>query len=757
MNMQVLKYLENNPLEKLNEEFGIIIKDYKPHTRTIVLNYDQIFSRNKFHPIVRECRNLILTDISGKWEVSSQSFYRFFNLFEQGDKDNSFRFSYAEEKLDGCLHATTKILLPNGKYKDISKIINDDSITHVMGYNHKTNKIEPTKIINRAATGIKNNWMIISVRNYISDSKLSISNIRITSNHKIFDGEKYKCAKEFKVNDTIIAAENCLNSIQKQVILGSLLGDSSISYNGPNSANIQGVHKEDHKEYVELKRHILGDLSSKTDHTKISGYGSNMISYDSISNNEFFRIRQEWYPNKIKKVPINLDWLTPLAFAFWYMDDGSLCHNHNQNDRINLATNAFSHEECERLCVRLKTIFPGISTTIYQSKGWNIRINYNDGLAIHNLWNLIKDYFPICMQYKLPKEYRSNKKSLLLNNDFKSEIKNLKSTIISIKTDVSKDSIIQNSKQGYDLQTETNNFYTRGMLVHNSIISLYYDKELHRYQFATRGTAYAEATLPMGGTFYELCEKAIKENPSWQLWQKPNGNEYPNKVDQIFGQHKLLTLIFELISPENRVVTKYYKPELILIGGRKTNFEELDSDTLDKIALELNLRRPYKLHFNSLQEVMSYVGEMEPEEEGFVLVRPYGEYPNHERMKVKNLKYLDIAHTRNGGVLTPLRVVKMILRGDYEEYIKYFPEDLPKAGPYYEAYESLIKELEEIWNNHKHITDKKTFAISIMSKTNVQAPLFSLFNKKISSIKEGINNMLPQSLAEILSKRVKTE
>ena len=56
MKMNVQKYLEENGLKKLQEEFKIVVTDYPDR---VVLNYDQIDSP-RFNPICDECRGLIL-------------------------------------------------------------------------------------------------------------------------------------------------------------------------------------------------------------------------------------------------------------------------------------------------------------------------------------------------------------------------------------------------------------------------------------------------------------------------------------------------------------------------------------------------------------------------------------------------------------------------------------------------------------------------------------------------------------------------
>ena len=78
--LEVQKYLKEKGLEALIKEFNIKVTDYPDR---IVLNYDQIESP-RFHPIVDECRALILKK-DENWGVLANSFRRFYNYLEGYD------------------------------------------------------------------------------------------------------------------------------------------------------------------------------------------------------------------------------------------------------------------------------------------------------------------------------------------------------------------------------------------------------------------------------------------------------------------------------------------------------------------------------------------------------------------------------------------------------------------------------------------------------------------------------------------------
>lgn len=96
--MEVLKYLKNHTIEQLEEELSIIVKRYDDR---ITLNYNQIDSP-KHHPIVKECRGLILS--YPDYKVLARSFDRFFNYLEDPcHKEFDITKALVFKKLDGSL------------------------------------------------------------------------------------------------------------------------------------------------------------------------------------------------------------------------------------------------------------------------------------------------------------------------------------------------------------------------------------------------------------------------------------------------------------------------------------------------------------------------------------------------------------------------------------------------------------------------------------------------------------------------------
>lgn len=98
----------------------------------------------------------------------------------------------------------------------------------------------------------------------------------------------------------------------------------------------------------------------------------------------------------IKIVPMNIEkYLTPLALAIWFMDNGS-----NLDKSAKIVTNCFTFEEICFLCEVLKKKYNIIATPnkCKQNKGFIIYIHVNSMFLFSNI---IKPYMLPSLYYKL--------------------------------------------------------------------------------------------------------------------------------------------------------------------------------------------------------------------------------------------------------------------------------------------------------------------------------------------------------------------
>ncbi|MFW6130863.1 MAG: RNA ligase family protein, partial [Atribacterota bacterium] len=364
----------------------------------------------------------------------------------------------------GCLSGNTNILLANGTSKTIAEIVNKQLDVKVLTYNLETDTLEPSNILNYYKYP-KDKLIKIELEKTRKGGRGRYNQIVCTEDHRIYTDKGYKSAKDIVIGDKIMTLRRDLSFIQKQVLYGTLMGDSSI--NTKNTINI--VHSIKQLGYINVLKKIFSNIPIH-EHKKASGYGSNIISL-AMCNKEMFKsiVSDCIIDNKKTLNPIWLNNLTPIALAFWYMDDGSIDNLHRKNQRACIATQGFTKKELELL--------QSILFSKYQIRGKLKKVKNKNQYSIvfstresEIFFMLIAPYIIKELKYKLPKYLRGIPCIFdNLNNDI------LFAPLALKKSKVKNITIPKNNRtlQGsiYDLQTKNENFFvSSGFLVHNSKI-----------------------------------------------------------------------------------------------------------------------------------------------------------------------------------------------------------------------------------------------------------------------------------------------
>jgi len=410
------------------------------------------------------------------------------NLYQDPDIIHIFKEVYCLEKIHGCLQAATRITLADGTKIPISKLVRNRCIgTEVLGF--KNGKVTTTKIVNVFVNGKTDHWLKISGKRKGAGRGHSRFVVRCTPEHKIYNGSKYIPAEHLKKGDSIFVLRKDLEitPLQEQVLLGMVLGDASIKLS-TLTASIYFGHKEAHKEYCDWIAAALGDIVITRSKLVKSGYGTMM---QRASTTSLFAIKEKFesfIKNGRKVVP---DWvvkaISPVGLAFWYMDDGSLGTDDKQEDRALFATCDFTEKDCKTLLKCLSKF--NIKGTIQKSDGYlRIRLNADEA---DKFFALIAPYIPKDMQYKLPKRYRGAPgwlPNLNSENCYKKHL--VEQEILSIeKIDLEQ----LPSRNKYDIETETHNFFANDILVHNSSARVSWKKgKLHFFSGGAKHSNFIE-------------------------------------------------------------------------------------------------------------------------------------------------------------------------------------------------------------------------------------------------------------------------
>ena len=123
-----------------------------------------------------------------------------------------------------------------------------------------------------------------------------------------------------------VGSREDLTDRQKEIIIGTLLGDGHLEKNG-RYTRLRVDHYNRHKEYIfwlvkELTPFsLLPRTISETD--KRNGKVYSRWHFSTKSLPIFDEFRELFYVGKRKIIPEKLDkFITPLSLAIWYMDDG---------------------------------------------------------------------------------------------------------------------------------------------------------------------------------------------------------------------------------------------------------------------------------------------------------------------------------------------------------------------------------------------------------------------------------------------------
>jgi hypothetical protein len=322
----------------------------------------------------------------------------------------------------GCLSKTSKVITKLGPI-NIGEIVDQKLKIDVKSIN-SNGDIEYKPIIG----WIKNNNH--SYRNHIQWYSI-ITDIsrggrwggatRYTEDHKLLTPNGYKRIDEFRSGDELLYPMEALDSLQYQIVLGSILGDGSLGFRNTGGwANLVFSHNYRQYEYLNWKKDCLDKLVEcpitklgKRGKVKINGrwaYPSQFYSVHTIHHPEIMRLRKESYPKKgAKRIGEWIKDINPLALAIWYMDDGTILrHECKTRSTKGLAqprfyTNSFPKNDVEKICDVLSENF-GLEPSMFQMNNqWVISLL---GRTCDLFFEMICQFVPPCMQYKLSERWR---------------------------------------------------------------------------------------------------------------------------------------------------------------------------------------------------------------------------------------------------------------------------------------------------------------------------------------------------------------
>lgn len=180
-----------------------------------------------------------------------------------------------------------------------------------------------------------------------------------TSGVKFFSKKKNTCEKRSEANNF----KGPLNINILSIIYGSLLGDAYAEKREKGKGTRINFYQEgSHKDYLLYLHNLVANLGyfpppeggGKSNlgycntlppkiKTRLGTKGKirQVIRFSTWTYTQFNYIYNDWYIDKIKRIPKNMNiYFSPLALAIWIMDDGC-----KVGKGLRLATNSFKYKD----------------------------------------------------------------------------------------------------------------------------------------------------------------------------------------------------------------------------------------------------------------------------------------------------------------------------------------------------------------------------------------------------------------------------
>jgi T4 RnlA family RNA ligase len=192
-----------------------------------------------------------------------------------------------------------------------------------------------------------------------------------------------------------------------------------------------------------------------------------------------------------------------------------------------------------------------------------------------------------------------------------------------------------------------------------------------------------------------------------------NNTKIKNLVDWSIKND--IQLIFEIVSPQNKIVINYSETKLILLRARKNDtgefisFEDLDYD-LSEIEI------PVREYFNSIHEMLD-LKETQKNKEGWII-----EFEDGELSKVKTEEYFLLHNILTVNINREDFIIKMIVDETIDDFVSQLREEDTEMREMISRIELVVvdfikRKSHEVKGKYdlfvgEYKSDKKAFAIS---------------------------------------------
>lgn len=259
---------------------------------------------------------------------------------------------------DECFDYHTPIVLADGSTALIGQVVSKQLPVEVLTWNFDTQRVEPKRVVN---------WYKNPFHEKVSGTLLKVSfkfggRVNVTRSHDFYtrDGRTLKAFALKPGSEVAVLVRGAPTKDQEQIVLGGLLGDSSLSHPNRKQCGVCFGQSTKQETYLRFKRNALeplgvSDLSYYQ--TEFQSNTQQMVRFRLNANPALMSTLDRarvWVEGRKRITADLLDHIGPLGLAVWYGDDGSIQEQYNEDGtlasrHIVLHTEGFSREENEIL------------------------------------------------------------------------------------------------------------------------------------------------------------------------------------------------------------------------------------------------------------------------------------------------------------------------------------------------------------------------------------------------------------------------
>lgn len=200
--------------------------------------------------------------------------------------------------------------------------------------------------------------------------------------------------------------ETKLTQIQREILVGILLGDASLkTLSNGKTYRLRVTQSERHKEYLFHLYEVFKNLTLSPpkqyvwSDSRNPGKQYKRWSFSTTQQVCFRFYGQQFYAGEEKRVPKLIHrWLKGRSIAYWYMDDGAQKWK-GKSLGVRFCTDNFKSKEVLQLGQVLQNKYTLKTSLQKRGKGWRLYISSS---SYTTLGKVVFPYFVPSMLYKLP-------------------------------------------------------------------------------------------------------------------------------------------------------------------------------------------------------------------------------------------------------------------------------------------------------------------------------------------------------------------